>query len=374
MKIAHLYTGGGEVYGAERVILHLSCEQLKNRIDTEVVYFKRPGVNSFLKLLNDHNIPVRIINSKSKIDMNAFLTLKRVLLHSSPQIIHSHGYKGDIFTALLRNFNHKYKIISTKHGSTYSSSQIRIYDYLGDSSLKFFDKVIAVSNFTKERLIEKHIPEEKIEVIHNGIDITLYNHKTEGKLRTELNLPPDSKLLGFIGRFGPEKGIIYLLEAARILCRKKEGVYFVLVGDGQLWEEAEAFISLNKLKDRIIMLGWRNDATDLLADMNALLLPSLTEGTPMVILESMSLGVPVIASDVGGISEVIDNLKTGLLLKPRDPEAIADAISYLIGNRELAENISQNSIHLVQTHFSSHRMSELYTHTYHNLLNGVTRQ
>ena len=368
MKIFHVYTGGGEVYGAERVIFNLASEQVKNNIDAEVIYFKRPGGNSFLNLLNNHSIPVRTIDSKGKIDMDAFITLWRICWRAAPHILHSHGYKGDIYTAILRKFTNKYKIISTKHGSTESSSKIRIYEYLGDNSLKFFDKVIAVSNFTKKRLIEKHIPEEKIEVIHNGVDISLYHRKAEGKLRTELGLPPKSKLIGFIGRFGPEKGIIYLLEAARILCRKKEGVYFVLVGDGQLREEAEAFISSNKMKDRIIMLGWRNDATDLLADMDALLLPSLTEGTPMVILESMSLGVPVIASDVGGISEVVDNLKTGLLIKPRDPQAIADAVSYLIGNRDLAENISQNSIRQVETRFSAQRMSEQYEQTYLSLM------
>ena len=267
MKILHIYTGGGEIYGAERVIFNLAIEQIKRGFDTKVVYFKRSGRNSFLESLNEHRIPVNVIPSTGILDIGAFMALRRICLDSHPQILHSHGYKGYIFSALLKRIANSFIIVSTKHLSTDSSSRIRIYDYLGDTSLKFFDWIIAVSDFTKESLVERHIPADKIEVIHNGVDIPINGGEAGGRLRSELKLGPDSKLIGFIGRLTPQKGISYLLEAARIVSTETKDVYFVLIGDGDLKEETESFISSNNLEERVLTLGWRKDATELLRDI-----------------------------------------------------------------------------------------------------------
>ncbi len=372
MKILHVYTGGGEIYGAERVIFNLAIEQIKRGFDTKVVYFKRSGRNSFLESLHEHGIPVYVIPSTGKLDIGAFLALRRICLDSPPQILHSHGYKGYIFSAILKRISNSFIIVSTKHISTDSSSRIQIYDYLGDTSLKFFDWIIAVSDFTKESLVERHIPADKIEVIHNGVDIPINGREAGDRLRSELKLGPDSKLIGFIGRLTPQKGISYLLEAARIVSAETKDIYFVLIGDGELREDTESFISSNNLEERVLTLGWRKDATELLRDIDILLLPSLFEGTPMIMLESMALGVPVVGSAVGGISEVIEDRESGLLIKPCDPDAIVSSIHELLENRELAEKISRNSIEEIKTRYSSEHMTEMYNETYTRLLSGVT--
>jgi glycosyltransferase involved in cell wall biosynthesis len=235
-------------------------------------------------------------------------------------------------------------------------------------SLRYFDRVVAVSEYTKKKLIELRVPHGKIEVIRNGIDVSSFARAGKGSLRRALGLEEGSKVVGFIGRLGPEKGIQYLLEAADAICRSTEGIYFVLIGEGILKEETEAFIASNKLESRVIMLGWRKDATELMSGMDILLLPSLTEGTPMVLLEAMAMGVPVIASEVGGIGELIENSKTGLLIEPRDSEAIVKSVNELLANRELAENISINATKEVESRFSAHRMSELYECVYWNMI------
>jgi glycosyltransferase involved in cell wall biosynthesis len=243
-----------------------------------------------------------------------------------------------------------------------------LYEHLGDLSLRYFDRIVAVSEYTKKKLIELHVPEGKIEVIHNGIDVSSFSGVEKGSLRHSLNIAEDSRVAGFIGRLGPEKGITYLLEAADRICRSTSGVYFILIGEGILKEETEDFIASRGLNDRIIMLGWRKDATCILPDMDMLLLPSLTEGTPMVILEAMAAGVPVIASDVGGIGEIIEDSRTGLLIKPRDPVAIAESVKALLDDRGLAERISRNAASEVESRFSALRMSEKYEQTYLNLM------
>jgi glycosyltransferase involved in cell wall biosynthesis len=368
MKILHVYTGGGEIYGAERVIYNLACEQIKSSMSPEVIYFKRPGRNSFLELLNDGRIPVHVVNSRSRIDAGAFMSLRSICLRTSPHILHSHGYKGDIFLAVLKRTLRGPAILSTKHGSTDATSRASLYEHLGDLSLRYFDRVVAVSEYTKKKLIELHVPEGKIEVIHNGIDVSSFSGVEKGSLRHSLNIAEDSRVAGFIGRLGPEKGITYLLEAADRICRSTSGVYFILIGEGILKEETEDFIASRGLNDRIIMLGWRKDATCILPDMDMLLLPSLTEGTPMVILEAMAAGVPVIASDVGGIGEIIEDSRTGLLIKPRDPVAIAESVKALLDDRGLAERISRNAASEVESRFSALRMSEKYEQTYLNLM------
>ncbi|MEW6145835.1 MAG: glycosyltransferase family 4 protein [Thermodesulfobacteriota bacterium] len=368
MKILHVYTGGGEIYGAERVICNLACEQIKSSMSLEVVYFKRPGRNSFLELLNDSRIPVHVVDSRSRLDTGAFLTLRSICLRTSPHILHSHGYKGDIFLATLKRTLKGPVIVSTKHGSTDATSRTSFYERLGDMSLRYFDRVVAVSEYTKKKLIELHVPERKIEVIHNGIDVSSFSGAEIGSLRQSLNISEDSRVVGFIGRLGPEKGITYLLEAADRICRSTRDVYFVLIGEGILKKETENFVESRKLRDRIIVLGWRKDATDILLDMDMLLLPSLTEGTPMVILEAMAAGVPVIASDVGGIGEIIEDSRTGLLIKPRDPVAIVESVKALLDDGGLAERISRNAAREIESRFSARRMSEKYEKTYLSLM------
>jgi len=368
MKILHVYTGGGEVYGAERVIFNLAAEQIKSSMRPEVAYFKRPGRNSFLALLQDGRIPVHVVESRSRVDAGAFMSLRSICLRTSPDILHSHGYKGDIFLAVLKKTLREPAIISTKHGSTDATSTTRLYERLGDLALRYFDRVVAVSEYTKKKLIELHVPDGKIEVIRNGIDVSSLARAGKGLLRRTLGLEEGAKIVGFIGRLGPEKGIPYLLEAADTICQSTEGVYFVLIGEGILKEETEAFIASNKLEGRVITLGWRKDVTELTPDMDILILPSLTEGTPMVLLESMAMGVPVIASGVGGVGELIEDSKTGLLIRPRDPQAIVESINTLIENKELAANISRNSIAEVKTRFSARRMSEQYEQTYLSLM------
>lgn len=368
MKILHIYTGGGEIYGAERVIYNLSSEQIKSSMSPEVVYFKRPGQNSFLDLLNESRIPVHVVTSRSRLDAGAFMSLRRICIRSSPQILHSHGYKGDIFLAILRRILRGQAVISTKHGSTDATSRASLYEHLGDFSLRYFDSVVAVSEYTKKKLIELHVPEGKIEVIHNGIDVSSFAGVGKGSLRQTLGLEEGAKVIGYIGRLGQEKGIPYLLEAAETICRSTRDVYFVLIGEGILKKETESFVASKGLEGRVFMPGWRKDATVLLPGLDMLLLPSLTEGTPMVILEAMAAGVPVIASNVGGIGEIIDDSRTGLLIRPRDPGAIVGAINTLLGNRGLAENISRSAKSEVQSRFSASRMSQLYERTYGRML------
>ncbi len=330
------------------------------------------GRNSFLELLNDGHIPVHVIDSRSRVDAGAFMSLRSLCLRTTPDILHSHGYKGDIFLAVLKRVLRQPAIISTKHGSTDATSTTSLYERLGDMSLRYFDIVVAVSEYTKKKLIELHVPEGKLEVIHNGIDVSSLSGSGKGLLRKALGLEEGVKVVGYIGRLGPEKGIPYLLEAAETICRSRKDIYFTLIGEGILKEETEAFIASKGLKGRIIMLGWRKDATGLLPDMDMLLLPSLTEGAPMVILEAMAAGVPVITSDVGGIGEIIEDSKTGLLISPRDPQAIVESINTLLENRELAASISRNSLAEVKTRFSSHSMSERYERAYLSIRKAIS--
>jgi glycosyltransferase involved in cell wall biosynthesis len=373
MKILHIYTGGGEIYGVERVIYYLAIEHMKRGYDVRVAYFKRSARNSFLDLLKDHGIPVFIVPSTGILDMHALRTLRRICLDFSPRILHAHGYKGYIFAALLNRLLNEFTIVSTKHISDDSSFRIKIYEYLGDKSLMFFDSVIAVSQFTKQKLVEKGIPAGNIEVIHNGVEIPVNGRGGSGSIRNELKIDSKSKLLGFIGRLAPQKGISCLLQAAQVICTRSADVSLVTIGDGELKNVAESFIALNKLGGRIFMLGWRKDATTLLEDIDILLLPSLFEGLPMIILEAMARGVPVIATDVGGIGEAVIDGETGLLIKPGDPDAIVTSVFELFDNPELADKISRNSLDQAKTRFSSKRMAERYNAVYLKLLNEAEK-
>jgi glycosyltransferase involved in cell wall biosynthesis len=369
MKVLHVRETSN-IYGAETVILTLVKEQMKNGVEVGVVCLERSGKDSFSKRLKSMNVPVYKIISKGKIDFKALIELKRVCDEFKPHIIHSHGYKSDFFLAILKKIQTKRSIlISTKHGWTGAHWRTKLYEIIDDFILRYFDGVVAVSNHIYLHLIKKGIPPSKIKVIHNGISLAAFNNGfIKFKLRKELGLDNQSKLIGFIGRLSPEKGILYLLKVAMAMHRAKKNLYFVLVGDGPLRKEVEHYVNINGLNNRVFVLGRREDIEEILSDLDMVVLPSIREGTPMILLEAMAMGKAIVATEVGGVKDIVKNLETGLLVRPYSCEALIDAITYLLENESFREEIGRRAFEVVKSRFSSEIMTKSYLDMYNELL------
>lgn len=220
-------------------------------------------------------------------------------------------------------------------------------------AVKHIDKIIAVSDDIKTFFVEKRgIEADKIITIPYGVDLDLYSCRNGVKKREELNLNAFDPVIGVVGHLSEVKGHTYLIEAAPKICKEFPDVKFVFAGSGPQRETLEKQVKNFNLSSNFHFLGVRRDIPELLNIIDIFVLPSLFEGLPNVILEAMASSKPVVASAVGGIPEAVQHQVTGLLVPPKDPDALADAILKMLADREWATNMGKEGRKRVEEFFS----------------------
>jgi starch synthase (maltosyl-transferring) len=211
------------------------------------------------------------------------------------------------------------------------------------------------------------LPRARLSVIPNGVDVATYAAADPAD-RQALGLPQDAYVVLAVGRLDPQKGLHHLFDAARGLLPRFPELHFVLVGDGPLHSELKARAEQAPLTGRIHLTGWRPDVPSLLKMGDALVLPSLWEGMPNVVLEAMAAGLPVVASRVEGVAELVIPEQTGLLVSPGAAGELESAISRLLADPERGRVMGRNGQVRVSAHFSWETMVERYVSLYEHLL------
>jgi glycosyltransferase involved in cell wall biosynthesis len=237
------------------------------------------------------------------------------------------------------------------------------------------DKFIVVSNSLKEQLIKKHfISEAKISKIYNGIEIAEYSTQVPDaetkELRKELNIDDSMKVIGAIGRMVWQKGFEYLIEAIPKILEPIPDVKFMIVGDGPLKIPLETMSRKLKVTDSVIFAGFRSDIREILAAIDILVIPSLLEGFPMVTLEAMAMAKPIIATRIDGVIEQITDGENGLLVPPKDHEALTESILKLIQDKELSGRLGRLARKKVEQEFSVEKMVAETEKVYLSLLSA----
>jgi len=243
------------------------------------------------------------------------------------------------------------------------------------------DRIVANAEAVRQWLVSDGHRPDKISVIRNGIDLSLFGPRpADGRLRREIGLPADSPIVAILTRLTPKKGVEDFLEAAAIVTRCVPHARFAVVGggnvvvDGAIVPDVAYRQTLGAqalrlgIADRVVFTGMRLDTPQLLSDIAVSVLPSLSEGLSNALLESMAAGVPVVATRVGGNPEVVDEGRTGLLVPPQDPSALAQAICRLLEDHELASRFSLAGQRRVTELFSLERMTRETERLYLDLL------
>jgi glycosyltransferase involved in cell wall biosynthesis len=228
----------------------------------------------------------------------------------------------------------------------------------------------AIKDFDKDNL---GLPEERIWVIPNGVDVdAFFVSDSKEAIRREIGKDQGFCLAGYIGRLEePLKGIGQLLAAMAILKSNGEAPDLAIVGTGPSEMELKEQAKHLDLEDRVQFLGVRRDIHRMLKALDILVLPSLREGCPVVILEAMAAGVPVVATRVEGVLELIQHGKTGWLVSPKDPQALAKGIQFMLMNKELADSMAQKAQDWVRTYRSIHVTVQAFASLYDALINSV---
>jgi len=351
-KIAYMLPSVG-FGGTERVCLSFLSNIDRSKFDIHPILLVRPWQRRNLliqKLVASHYFPITIplgtvpINN-GKDYWRIIRALKQtydILGSHSFDLLHTNGYFSDIVGMPIAK---RYGIphISTCHGFISTDINLRLYYLLDLFFIRFCTKIIAVSEEIKTKLIDSGIKRSRIVVIENaveGIRDTCHEKQERTRIRDSLGTVENEELLGYIGRISPEKGLPYLIQAVSILDKTAYPFKLLIIGEGPQESDIKRLVLNHGLATHVIFLGFKENIDELLPAIDIFVLPSLTEGTPMALLEAMSYGVPVIASAVGGIPKIIKNNVNGLLVSPGNPSQIADAIMALMTDKAAFQRIS----------------------------------
>ncbi len=221
--------------------------------------------------------------------------------------------------------------------------------------------VITTSQLIANRLVEElGVLPERVSCISTGIDLAKFNPALKGNLREELGVAPDVALVGMISVLRSWKGHATFLDAAvQLLKSSKRPVHFVIAGDGPGRQELTDKIAKDPWKGHVTLLGHRSDVPNVLAALDVLVLPSFAhEGIPQIILQAQAMARAVVATTVGGIPEVVEDNVTGLLVPPRNPEALAEKIQTLLDNPDLRTRLGKAALAKIEAQHSVDAMGE----------------
>ncbi len=337
VKILYFITGL-EIGGAEQLLLSIIKNLNKERYNPYVCCFYRGKLANEIESLG---IKIYDFQVKSKFDFSVFIKLYFLLKKEKPQILHTHLFHATILGRIVGVLAGIPVIISTQHYS--SGFHGRIGMVLEKITSHFAHRIIAVSNSAKEFCVNQEgILAKKIQVIYNGIEVNTALEKKENlDLKKKFGLNGNI-IVGCVGRFVKIKGYEYLLYAAPEIVKYFPDVKFILLGYGPLKYKLKKLADALSISDRVVFLGPDIEVNDILSILDVYVLPSLSEGLSITLLEAMSIGIPVIATAAGGNSEVIIHDESGILISPRDYKALAGAVINLIGNNEKAKRLGNN--------------------------------
>ena len=230
------------------------------------------------------------------------------------------------------------------------------------------DRILTPSYDLKRMLCEHPwITPEKVDVVHNGVRVPpRLSWEEILRARRELGIPEDGRLIAAAGRFSPQKGFSYLVDALPEVLLSFPDVHLMLIGEGELRGDLERQIERLDVRDRVHLPGYRRDVPRLLAASDLFVLPSLYEGLPNVMLEAMAAGIPVVATSVNGVPEVIEDGVCGYLIPPKSTRHIESALRALLGNWARAEEIGEAGRRRVESKFTVERMVDRVERVFRN--------
>ena len=230
---------------------------------------------------------------------------------------------------------------------------------------------VAVSEAMKEFGVTHCVVNpEKVSVIYPGTSVSKPIQESREQIRAELGLAPQSSVVGTIARLEPQKGVGYFLQAARIVSEKTQGVEFLVVGDGPLREQLAALTRELGVDGCVKFVGWRRDVPRVLHGMDVFCLPSVWEALPVVLAEAMAMSRPVVAARLDGISEIVKDGKTGLLVRPQDPSALAEGISTMLAHPDRMHAMGLAGREVVEAEFTVDRMVARFRDLFQDMVNN----
>jgi len=370
MRVLQLISSTG-FYGAEAVVLGLSQELDLMGIRPVVGVFRKSNGSGreLVERAAAVGLQVESISCEGRADSRTVVRIREILEKEEVGVIHSHGYKSHIYAWLAARNNGR-RLIGTCHGHytqnsgrmSFDSLKVRGYRALEHMVLRRFDCVSCVSDEMYVELRRAGIAASKLRVIPNGIDVDAF---ASAVAAPDLEAIKSGRIaVGIVSRLVERKGHRELLRAAvEVVVRNPQTVFFI-IGEGPLRRDFELLVREYGVIPNVVFTGMRNDMPQVYAALDVVALPSHAEGLPMVVMEGMAARKAIIASRVGGISNMIVPGKTGLLVEPCDSISLCAGLSRLLGDVMLRRNLGENANLLVRQRYSRSAMAGSYVAEY----------
>ncbi|MFZ5648384.1 MAG: glycosyltransferase [Bacillota bacterium] len=370
LRVLHVI-GGGEFGGAERHILNLATAMNPDMVDVSVCcLFADP----FVKLAREAGIKAHSIPMRHKLDFGIVTKLRDLILEEKIDLVHTHGVRANLVGRLAARMAGVDTIVTTVHSllvQDYPDLFSRLANtFIEKASRGLTTHFIAVSGGLQKALIQQGIPEKKITVIYNGLNPQFFqNTGIPGQWRKKAGFSPGIPLVAIVGRLHPVKGHRYFLRSAAEILKVRNDVHFLVVGSGPERESLEEYTRELGISDHVTFTGFVSDVTELMPDLNLLIVPSLWEGFGLTALEAMAVGVPVVATSVGGLPEIVDHGTTGLLVPPADEAGLTRGIAWMLDHPQEAVEMAAAAKSVVEKKFMASAMARKTEELYRRLKN-----
>ena len=389
IKVLHIITRFDKGGSAQNTYLSLLGLRKKNyqlslvsglSLESEMKYEEIKAKEKDIQILESEGIEfiqcsslLRRINIIK--DLKAFFDIWRIIKKYNPLIVHTHSSKAGLMGRLAAKLAGTPIIVHTPHGHVF-------FGYFGPFKTKLFiifeklasritDKIVALTNREKEdHILFKIAEEDKFSVIYSGIELNALKESSSGEkqnLKKELGIPENSLIVGTAGRLVPVKGPEFLVKASKYIISKYPDTYFMFTGDGSLEHDLKRKALEMGISDNIIFLGWRDDLAKIISIYDIFVLPSLNEGMGRVLVEAMALGKSIVASNVGGIPDLVIHEKNGFLVPPKNPKELAKYIQILLEDEKKREKMELGGKEM-SLNFSAENMVEKIEKLYNELL------
>ena len=314
-----------------------------------------------MKLIDEVSGNLFVLNTLPGLHFSTIIKIKKIIYENSIDIIHTHNQGPQFYGSIAAKFAGK-PVIHTKHGQNFSNSSRR--DYLDRFSSFLTDIIVTVSDDSRQICnVRQKISQKKLVTVPNGVDTNSF-YRFSKKILPQTNKP---FVIGTVARLSPEKNHACLLVACAHLVDRHVDFRLNIVGDGPLRESLEDQCKELNLEKYVFFAGARNDIPAAMNELDLFVLPSLTEGISLTLLEAMSCELPVVATKVGGTPEVVVDGKTGFLVPSNDPVQLAEVIITCLNSPQSCLEMGRTGRDRVVATFSLVKVAEKYLSLYQEL-------
>ena len=306
---------------------------------------------------------------RAEVDLHAGWKLSRIIKDLRPDVVHAHDPHAVALAALALSF-----LTSGKCPGLIASRRVAFHLNTNAFSRWKYHQVecfVAASNAIRDMLISDGVDPNRIATVYEGIDLHRVQVEPAANIHSEFWLPTHAPIVGTVAALTQEKGHKYLIDAAALVVRDVPDARFVIFGEGDLRQALERQVKELHLDKHVVLPGFRADILSFIKSFDVFVMSSLFEGLGTSLLDAMALSKPTVASDTGGIPEVVSHGETGLLVPPRDVRELAAAIVKLLKDPGRREQMGRAGLERVQRLFSADRMVERTLGVYRNLESGI---